>query len=511
MWSEQQQAVFEWFQMGVGNLTVRARAGTGKTTTIIEALSYAPESRILLAAFNKRIQVELSERIKNPAAQAQTLHGVGFSAVRRYWERIAVDSRGDRATWLTEAVCEQGAPDPIKRLVSKLHTKGRELLPFANVDELETLAREFDLEPDDQWVDEGFDLAFVAERAIAAMDLAANTKPATGIDFADMLFLPVRNGWLRPTYELVVVDEAQDMSAVQLTLARGVLRAGGRMVIVGDDRQAIYRFRGADANALDRLKSELSADELKLTTTYRCGRAIVARAKTLVPDYEAAPNADAGAVTDTVIEQLPILVRVGDFVLSRKNAPLVKVALSLIRRGVRTKIEGRDIGAGLKALVNRLATGAARDSMPKFLEKLARWREKEIDRAEAAKLESKIEEISDRFETLMALADGVAGIGELRQRLDDLFADTGGRGSQVVCSSVHRAKGLESDRVFVLADTLRPPVACGECNHRHTFGPCKCGCGKYVPDALALREEENIEYVAVTRARRELFMVRGAA
>lgn len=511
MWSEQQQAIFAWFAGGQGNLIVRARAGTGKTTTIIEALKHAPEQRILLAAFNKRIQVELQERISNPAVEALTLHGVGFAAVRRYWERLRVDSRGERALALAESVCGQQAPDPIKRLVAKLVTRAREMAPLADTgDELEALAIECDLTPDDQWAADGWDLERICDLAVEAMEQAADEKPTrTGIDFADMLFLPIRNRWLRPTYDLVIVDEAQDMTAVQLALARGVVKPGGRIAVVGDDRQAIYRFRGADSGALDRLKAELQADELGLTTTYRCGRAIVARAQRLVPDYRAAPDAPCGMVRELERAGLLDAVRPGDFVLSRTNAPLVAVALGLIRRGVRTKIEGKDIGAGLTALVRQLATGKARDSMPAFLERLERWKDREQRRAEAAKLDGKIDEIADRYETMLALCDGVSGIRELEARLADVFADTGGKGSQVVCSSVHRAKGLEAERVFVLADTLRPSVQCEHCRHRHTFGPCKCGCATYHPDALAQREEENIEYVAVTRARAELVMVRG--
>ena len=58
-WSEQQESIFGWFREGEGNLVVRARAGTGKTTTIIEAITYAPEEKILLAAFNRKIADEL--------------------------------------------------------------------------------------------------------------------------------------------------------------------------------------------------------------------------------------------------------------------------------------------------------------------------------------------------------------------------------------------------------------------------------------------------------------------
>lgn len=77
-WSDQQESIFEWFQSGRGNLVVRARAGTGKTTTIIEGIKRARERNILLAAFNKSI--ELAAKLGS-AGRAKTLHGL----VMRVW------------------------------------------------------------------------------------------------------------------------------------------------------------------------------------------------------------------------------------------------------------------------------------------------------------------------------------------------------------------------------------------------------------------------------------------
>jgi superfamily I DNA/RNA helicase len=506
-WSAQQEAIFDWFQNGQGNLTVEALAGTGKTTTIIEGINRAPEQSILLAAFNKRIAEELKTKLANPNAEALTLHAIGFRAVRRYWEKIGVDNRGARAERLAEDVCGQQAPDALKKLVGKLGTKAREMAPFATKPEdLFEIALTFDCAPDEGWQADGFDLTWVCDKAVKTLALAASSKPiATGIDFADMLFLPIINKWLRPSYDLVVVDEAQDMTLVQLLLAQGVCK--GRFAVVGDSHQAIYAFRGADSDALGRLTRELNSAKLALTTTYRCGQAIVREAQRLVPSYEAAPTNGEGLISTTSLDRIFETVGPGDFVLSRTNAPLVSIALGLVRRGVRAKIEGRDIGAGLKSITNKLAKGPAKNSIPKWLEKLATWRDREVERAEKAGIESKVNTVLDQFETLTALADGVSGIPELLTRIESLFEDNAvGVPSQVVCSSVHRAKGLESKRVFVLRATLNPPVACEKC-HKRPRG-CKCPDG-YVPDPVSQREEQNIEYVAITRAIDELVWVEG--
>src|SRR3990172_3993029 len=60
-WSNQQLAIFDWFRNGTGHLVVRARAGTGKTTTILEGLNHAQESKAVLVAFNKKIATELQQ------------------------------------------------------------------------------------------------------------------------------------------------------------------------------------------------------------------------------------------------------------------------------------------------------------------------------------------------------------------------------------------------------------------------------------------------------------------
>lgn len=527
--SDKQRAIFGWFQKMLPghaeHLVVRARAGTGKTTTICAALRYAPANMsILVCAFGKDIQLELAARLKDtPTVDVRTIHSLGLATVKRFWPDVKVDYGPDRADDLTQRVCGSQAPDAIKKLVAKLCTKGRLCAPHAKSwNDLVDVALQFECEPEEGWERDGFDLAFVCSRAYAAMELAADSKPTlTGIDGADMLYLPVRNGWLRKTYDVVVVDEGQDMNACQLEIAQGLCR--NNLVVVGDDRQAIYGFAGADSGSLDRLKDALHATELPLNVTYRCGRAIVDLARTLVPDFEAGPNNPDGEVLtlgsidclhcgleESVArnsrstpngmcatsvdgnhdfhpngETLTTAAGPGDFVLSRVNAPLVSIAMKLLRAGKRTKIAGRDIGEGLIALVRKL-NGR---SVPDFLAKVASWESREIARLTPAlakatngrkrTIEQKMEGIADKASMLASLADGAPSVSEIESRISALFTDDGlGDKGLIVCSSVHKSKGKEADRVFILRDTLR------------TGG-----------------EEDNIAYVAITRAKRTLVWV----
>jgi DNA helicase-2/ATP-dependent DNA helicase PcrA len=476
-WSAQQEAIFDWFSQSMtiymNHLVVIARAGTGKTTTIIEGVNRAPEKNILLCAFNKRIADELTTRLSNPRAKAQTLHSVGFAAVRKFWYGIRVGEGSKRADHLSDSVCGHTAPDAVKRLVSKLHSKGREIVPHAkSFGDLTDILYAFECEPDETWQKAGYDAAYVETKALAAMDLAARVKPVdTGIDFADMIFLPVRNGWLTKQFDLVVVDEAQDMTVAQLEIARGV--ANGRIAVVGDNRQAIYGFRGADSGSLDRLKMELRAVELKLTCTYRCGLDIVAEAARLVPDFTgAAPH--KGTLGQTTEDKLVAEIAHGDFLLSRTNAPLVSCAFALLRNGKRARIAGRDIGAGLKSLVRKLGKGCG--DVECLISRVEAWEEREVRRFTIAKREAQIEKVHDQAETLLVIAQESSSIADVEGRIDGLFTDDGlGQAGIVTCSSVHRAKGLEANRVFLLNYTLYPR-----------------GWNQ---------EEENIEYVAITRAK----------
>lgn len=484
VWSEEQDGIYSFFVDATGHLLVRARAGSGKTTTIVEAvkrlLKGHPERRVVVCAFSKKIADELVTRFIGYAVEVKTLHSLGYAIVRRYWPDVRVEGKDvkvKRKDALTNRVCSVVVPDPIKKLVTKLHTLAREIAPHAEHGyELEDIAWQFDCVPDDEWKAAGFPVEFVCEKAAAAMTIAATEKPASGIDFADMIFLPVRNHWLAKTYDDVIVDEAQDMTIAQLEIAQGICK--DRLFLVGDDRQAIFAFRGADSNSLDRLKAQLGASELGLTVTYRCGHEIVKLAQGLVPDIVAHASNHQGRVMDIPEERLIETAMPGDFILSRTNAPLVGTAMALLRAGKRTRVAGKNIGEGLIKLVRLVSRGAR--SVPEFLERLAGWEERQVTRALRAKQEQKVDEIRDQAGMLRNLADEAKNLAAIEDRIEALFTDDGlGQAGVITCSSIHRAKGLEADRVFVLAATLRD----------HNI------------------EEQNLRYVAITRAKRELIWV----
>lgn len=495
--TDEQNKIYEWFVHGKGNLVVRARAGTGKTTTLVEGVFRANESNILVAAFNKDIQRTLEGKLRNQAAKAKTLHALGFMLVKRYWPDTDVDDTGSRAEGLIHRALFDVWPEEIfghslkpltdqdieiDRLLLNLFTKvlsiARDIVPFATTaEEIVTVMYDLDTLPEGNQEAQGWTPEVMAKIVLRAMEMALERTKK--IDFSDMVYLPLRNRWTKEVYDLVCIDEAQDMNKGQIELARRVCKRGGRLVVVGDERQGIYGWRGADSGSIDRLKTELNATELPLTMTFRCPQQVVDYACTLVPDLRARPNAPAGTIENIDAEKLFELVKPGDFVLSRTNAPLMKAALSLIRKGIRAKILGKDIGQRLATIARKLRA----NSVETFYAKLGEWAQKETARAKRVNRPGHIQLIHDQADTLRTLLFGLEDLSQLYRRIEELFGDR--EAAVVQLSTVHKAKGLEADRVFILRDTL------------YAFK------GK---DKL---EEQNIEYVAVTRAKDTLVWVTG--
>lgn len=491
IWSSQQEVIFDEFASNGPHFGGMARAGTGKSTTMFEGIKRSRSKRTWFAAFNKKIADAGNDRNRtpdgatiNPTLTIKTIHSVGAGYVYRYWKNVNIQFGQERVHDLVESVAP-AAPKDTKRLIRELCTKGRELLPHASQrGDLLDLAYQFELLPDNDG--SNFDLDYIEGKALDAMLLAATRPGPEGIiDGADMIYLPIRNNWLSPRFDETVVDEAQDMVPSQLEIVRRVTRR--RVVFVGDNRQAIYGFRGADSQSMSRLQQELRAKVYPLTITYRCGYRIVELAQSIVPDFYAGPNNPEGEVLYRSADEMYGMVKPGDFVLSRSNAPLMSIAMKLLRHGVPTQIAGRNLGENLMFLIRRMEAEDVTD----LARRIARWEQREVDKYLAtmrelpevkhANIQTKIEGIHDQATTLMNLLDNADSVDQVIDRINALFTDKnlGGVG-HVLCSSVHKSKGLEADRVFVLKDTLRT----GD-------------------------EEDNIRYVAITRAKHSLVFVSG--
>lgn len=477
--SEQQQAIVEAVASNDKDVMVKARAGCGKTTTILAACNVA-HGDVAFFAFNKAIASELATKAPRHV-KVQTMHSLGLSCLRSVYPGISIDA--DKTYALIRAQLqdgELGLISPVKRLVGLV--KNVAPLEWEAITDraIEELADSYGVELPDNHTHRG--RVFGLVRRTLHNSIPAPGKPAV-IDFDDMVWLPVA---LRveavPSFDWTFIDEAQDLNAVQMLLL--LMVAKGRVCYVGDPAQAIYAFRGADSSAMATLKERLQSDgreviELGLTKTRRCPQSIVRAAQAYVPDFEAMPEAPEGIVREARHDE--VRATPGDMVVCRLNAPLIPQAYALLRAGVPCKVQGRDIGSGLIAVIKKVKPVSIDD----LIRKVEVYHNKEANAAarryegKPSKFEAAMLALDDKCETLTMLASGQDNVDSLIAAIERLFGDVGNTKGVVLLSTIHKAKGLEADRVWWLQ-------------------PAKSFEGE---------QEDNLRYVAMTRAKAELVTV----
>jgi superfamily I DNA/RNA helicase len=184
-----------------------------------------------------------------------------------------------------------------------------------------------------------------------------------------------------------------------------------------------------------------------------------------------------------------------DFVLCRTNAPLVAVAFAMLREGRRCNIKGRDLGKGLKALIKK----SKAKNVTEFLDWLDKFQQTEAERINKRRgnKDEAMVTLQDKCECLRMFAEGCIELKDMYASIDKVFAmrkpsQKGGpepKPEGTLLSSIHRAKGLEAKRVFILRPDLLPhPMAKSE---------------------WARGQEKNLSYVAKTRAIETLVYVDG--
>lgn len=185
------------------------------------------------------------------------------------------------------------------------------------------------------------------------------------------------------------------------------------------------------------------------------------------------------------------LVQDGDFVLCRTNSPLVKECFRFIKSGRKANIQGRDIGKGLVSTVEKLKAS----DVAALIAKLGDWLANEQRKEQAKRFpsETKLDSLQDRHDCLVCFTSGLpsnAAISEVVRKIEAVFTDDK-VSPGIKLSSIHKSKGLEARRVFILLG-----------DGKRTFGP--------PPDKLQgweRAQESNLRYVAVTRAISELIYV----
>jgi hypothetical protein len=215
-------------------------------------------------------------------------------------------------------------------------------------------------------VSHGINLAFnrTTVTGLVPQVLVECANRSSVVDFSDMPWLPVMLGLDFPPCDVLFVDEAQDLDPCQHALVRRI--AGeGRLVVIGDPRQAIYGFRGADTRSIETLSGQLSATErgiktLPLTMTRRCPRLHIELARTIVADFESLPEAPAGEVVE--FADVSATLQPGTMALCRVNAPLVGMCYQLVGDARERGLDGRE-----PRRMHRGCRCIGRDLLPEFV------------------------------------------------------------------------------------------------------------------------------------------------
>jgi DNA helicase-2/ATP-dependent DNA helicase PcrA len=362
-----------------GPILVLAGAGSGKTRVLTVRIARlieehgVPPERILAVTFTNKASREMKERIRvllgrDPAgAWVGTFHSLGARLLRRHAEVLGWDP-GFTIFDAEESLRE------LKRVMESIQVDTRRLSPKAirtvisDAKNQLVSPREFSNEHGD-----GFDL-FLKTAARIYPEYQRSLKTQNAFDFDDLLVKPVELFKVHPgtlekyqnRFAFVLVDEYQDTNHAQFRFLEAIAERYKNLMVVGDDDQSIYGWRGADIrNILEFERTYPGTKVVRLEQNYRSTGTILAAAnavirwnverkeKTLRTDrehgrpvtlVETADESDESAWIAGEIEQGMIDGQLGRYrevaVLYRTNAQSRSLEDALLRKGIPYQIVG---------------------------------------------------------------------------------------------------------------------------------------------------------------------------
>lgn len=487
--SQFQQAILDEYRTTQNNIAVNAAAGSGKSSTLELLCRELSNLKVLVVAFNKDIAEELKLRL--PAnADAKTIHSAcyRFSAMATKG-KMFLKSGKDYDTVQDTVLSDLDMDDSFNRDLRDNVMKGMQLcmtqLTSPDSPEFADLCDRFNVDS----TFEGF-VDYVKD-ALNVNNRVFKTKAT--ISFTDMVYQAVVNKTIKPMYDVVMVDESQDLSPL---LQAAVLQLGHRKVIVGDPYQSIYGFTGASPSSFADMVKATNAVELPLSVCYRCPASHLDMAREIVPTIQNRPDAIQGEINLGKDEEwLMEVIQPKDLIMCRTNAPLLSLAFRLLKLNKPVKLKGRDMVDNIVSIFKRMSGTKKHGTVPfdQLSDKIDKWYEGEVKKLERRKnsdvAQLVLKDTLECVEILWAnaLAQGVNNLDEFRTFVSALYDDND-KSNVIHLSSVHKAKGLEADNTFILGyDQLMPhPMATTE---------------------MAKVQEINLKYVAITRAKKSMSFI----
>jgi superfamily I DNA/RNA helicase len=481
--SRYQKDIFNFVRTGTGNCVINAVAGSGKTTTIIASLRFIPTDKsVIFLAFNKSIVEEIKLKVPENV-KVQTFHSLGCSAIyKSYGDKSRLEN--NKIYDIINNIAPRWAMIDKKEIDADYKGRVKKIVDLARLslthdeETLKELCYKHQIDV----------LGLEIERALKIIN-DANSDIST-FDFTDMIYWPAKYDHFNlEKYDYVFVDECQDLNKTQHKLIEKISHAHTRLIAVGDRNQAIYGFAGADTESFDLLTKMNNTIILPLSVNYRCGSNIISLAKNFVNQIEAHDNAPEGVLEHNASFRG---VLEGDMVLCRNTAPLVKLCLEYLHNNKKAYVKGADIGEELVRLIVRSNT--------KTTDQLKHWLDVEMKKVILA-IKKKYPFLEDSeikehntfilfYEKHLLINtiisnENLTDCNSLMSKIRQVFLDN----STGIClSTIHKAKGLECNRVFILDREKTMP-------------------SKFAKLPWQKEQERNLEYVAYTRAKNYLGII----
>lgn len=283
--NEQKEAVLDFDH----NLLLLACAGSGKTKTITTKIAYAIENKIyspyeiVAVTFTNRAAKEMRERVEIvlpdydiSKIQIRTFHSLGAFLLRLFYKEAG----------LSKNFCIYDDEESIS-LLATVSSKDKKYLKdvFKDI----SIAKDKGIRPSDKNVEEysAFpDFKELYSRYQKALDKTGN------VDFGDLIgktreLIKKKNSearkYVHSRFKLILVDEYQDSNAEQFEFLKAFKANDAKLVVVGDDDQSIYSFRGAEiSNILSFSNKFDNVRSIKIEKNYRSTNEILRASDALI-------------------------------------------------------------------------------------------------------------------------------------------------------------------------------------------------------------------------------------
>ena len=370
--SSYQKAILNFIDNKNGNLLVDAKAGSGKTSTLclIADKIINQDKKCLFLAFNKSIVQELQSRIISDNVQIKTLHSLGLTFLRSYLYKkhaenyvLEVDQHDDRIKeWVQNSFAQncdtefriansELSDSDFKDLLGDVLREISQMVNYSRLynanyhdyDQLYKLAPKlcWNLK---NWDDIGLkNFPKVIEEVIDKIKYDFENpendsfgKPVYKVGYTDMIYFPCLYKMnvpysIRQYLDFVLVDETQDLSCLQQLFLKLLINYNTRLIAVGDEKQSIYAFAGADTQSIRNLKRNFALEELPLNICYRCPENVIKIAQEIVPSIDWNHSRDdKGEVKFLQEEDLGSNIKANDVILARRNNDLVRLYKKLV-------------------------------------------------------------------------------------------------------------------------------------------------------------------------------------